>query len=80
MAETAPRAPTAPDDDLPSLDPLVIEHAYRRERERRRARVARRSEARRSHLRFWITMLVLIFVAAFLILATWHKVQTTFGV
>jgi hypothetical protein len=80
MAEIARRTPVLPDDDLPSLDPLVIEHAYRRERARRRARVERQSEARRSHLRFWITLLVLTFVAAFIILAAWHKVQTMFGV
>jgi hypothetical protein len=68
------------DDDLPSLDPLAIERNYRRERARRRARVQRRSEARRSDVRFWVTMLALAFFAAFLILAAWHEIQTLFGV
>ncbi len=79
MAEPARRASPL-DDDAPSLDPLVIERNYRRERARRRAKVERRSEAKRSDVRFWTTLLVLAFVTAFLILATWHEVQTLFGV
>jgi hypothetical protein len=67
-------------DDTPSLDPLAIERNYRRERARRRAKIERRSEARRSNVRFWITLLVLLFVTAFAILAAWHEVQTLFGV
>jgi hypothetical protein len=72
--------PAAQDDEPPSLDPLAIELAYRRERARRRARVERRSEARRSNARFWISLLVLTFLSAFVILAAWHEVQTLFGV
>jgi hypothetical protein len=68
------------DDDPPSLDPLVIERNYRRERARRRARVERRSAARRSDVRFWVTLLALAFFAAFLILAAWREIQTLFGV
>jgi hypothetical protein len=79
MAEPARQTPTVP-DDAPSLDPLVIERNYRRERARRRARVQRRSAARRSDVRFWVTLLVLAFVTAFVILAAWHEVQTLFGV
>jgi hypothetical protein len=79
MSEPAPRTPTRP-DDAPSLDPHVIERNYRRERARRRARLERKSAARRSDVRFWVTLLVLVFVSAFLILAAWHEVQTLFGV
>lgn len=67
-------------DDTPSLDPLAIERNYRRERARRRAKVERRSEVRRSNVRFWVTVLVLLFVTAFAILLAWHEVQTLFGV
>jgi len=67
-------------EDAPSLDPLAIQHAYRRERARRRARVARRTEARHSHLRFWVALGVLAFFAAFVLLAAWHEIQTLFGV
>ena len=38
------------------------------------------TEARRSHVRFWISLLVLAFLSAFVILAAWHEVQTLFGV
>jgi Flp pilus assembly protein TadB len=67
-------------DDAPSLDPLVIERNYRRERARRRARVEHKSRARRSDVRFFVMLLVLAFVIAFVILAAWHEVQTLFGV
>ena len=79
MAEPARRPPVA-EDDTPSLDPLAIERNYARERARRRARIERRSAARRSNVRFWVTLLVLAFLAAFVILAAWHELQTLFGV
>jgi hypothetical protein len=79
MAEPAHQTPFVP-DDAPSLDPLAIERNYRRERARRRARIERKSAARRSDVRFWVTLLVLSFVTAFVILAAWHEVQTLFGV
>ena len=78
MAEPAPK--TSLPDDSPSLDPLAIERNYQRERARRRARVERRSAAKRSDVRFWVTLLALAFLAAFIILAAWHEVQTLFGV
>jgi hypothetical protein len=68
------------EDDPPSLDPLAIERNYRRERARRRARVERQSAARRSDIRFWITLFVLAFLAAFVILTAWREVQSLFGV
>ena len=79
MAEPA-RTQTTREEDAPSLDPLAIERAYRRERARRRARIERRSAMRRSDTRFWITLLVLAFFAAFVILAAWREIQTLFGV
>jgi hypothetical protein len=68
------------DEDLPSLDPRAIEQNYRRERARRRARTERRSAAKRSNVRFWVSLLILAFVAAFLLVAAWHEIQTLFGV
>ena len=79
MAEPARDVPALP-DDAPSLDPRAIERNYRREKARRRARIERRSEARRSNVRFFVTLVALTFVAAFLILAAWHELQTLFGV
>ena len=79
MPEPARTTPPL-DDDPPSLDPLAIERNYRRERARRRAQVERRSAARRSEVRFFVTLLALAFLAAFLLLAAWHEIQTLFGV
>jgi hypothetical protein len=79
VAEPAPKTPTLPDDS-PSLDPLAIERNYQRERARRRARIERQSAAKRSDVRFWVTLLILAFLTAFVILAAWHEVQTLFGV
>ena len=67
-------------DDSPSLDPRAIEHNYRRERARRRAKVERQSAVKRSNVRFWVSFLVLAFLTAFTMLAAWHEVQTLFGV
>jgi hypothetical protein len=79
MAEPARSTPTVPAGDAesldaPSLDPSAIEHAYRR------ARTERQSAARRSNVRFWVSLAVLAFVAAFVILAAWHELQKLFGV
>ena len=75
MAEFAPL-----EEETPSLDPRAIERNYRRERARRRAKVERRSAVKRSNVRFWVSLLILAFVTAFVILAAWHEVQTLFGV
>jgi hypothetical protein len=80
VAEPARGSAPALNDEDPSLDPLAIERAYRRERARRRARLERRHAARRSGLRFWLTILVLCFLAAVVVLATWHQVESLFGV
>jgi hypothetical protein len=79
MAEPARKTTPLSQDD-PSLDPLAIERAYRRERARRKAKIERRSAARRSNVRFWVTLLLLAFLAAFGLLAAWHELQTLFGV
>ncbi len=72
--------PARLEDDPPSLDPLAIERNYRRERARRRARIERQRTARRSDVRFWITLFVLAFLAAFVILTAWREIQNLFGV
>jgi hypothetical protein len=72
--------PAPVEEEAPSLDPRAIERNYRRERARRRAKVERRSATKRSNVRFWVTLLILAFVTAFVILAAWHEVQTLFGV
>ena len=78
MAQPASHPPTIT-DDAPSLDPRAIEHAYRRERARRRARSVRRTEAQSSKARFWVVLAVLLLLTVLVSLTAWHEVQTTFG-
>ena len=79
MAEPAQRLPLQ-GDAPPSLDPAAIEHAYRRERARRRARIAHREYARNSNARFWVMLAVLVLVTIIIGLTAFHQVQTSFGV
>jgi hypothetical protein len=57
-----------------------MRHLCRRGRAPPPPRTERRSAARRSNVRFWVSLAVLAFVAAFVILAAWHELQTLFGV
>jgi predicted anti-sigma-YlaC factor YlaD len=78
MAQPARHVPSQ-EEDAPSLDPAVIERAYRRERARRRALDSRRNAARSSNARFWVVLAVLTFLTVFLGLTAWHQIQTLFG-
>jgi hypothetical protein len=66
--------------DEPSLDPAAIEHAYLKERARRRARYARVNAARNSNARYWVVLALLAFLTVVFALTAWHQVQTTFGI
>jgi hypothetical protein len=79
MAQPA-RRPSALDPDSPSLDPAAIERAYLREKARRRQRIDRRTEARRSRVRFWIVFVGLVFLTLFLALTAWRELQQIFGI
>jgi hypothetical protein len=79
MAQPA-RRPRPLDDESPSLDPAAIERAYERERARRRHRIERKTEARRSNVRFWVVLGALTFLTVFLALTVWHEVQQIFGI
>jgi hypothetical protein len=76
MAEPAPM----PDEDMPSLDPAAIEHAYRRERARRRAKVEHREYARNSSARFWVMLAVLALITVVLASMAFREIQTSFGI
>jgi len=79
MAYPASRV-TARDEETPSLDPAEIERAYRRERARRRARVAHREYARNSNARFWVVLAVLSLMTVLIALVAFHQIQQTFGI
>lgn len=78
MAEPA-RKTVAGEPDAPSIDPEVIGRAYLLERARRRARNEHGRAARRAHVRFWLSMLVLLVLAIVLIVTVWNEVQRLFG-
>ena len=67
------------DEETPSLDPAAIERAYRRERARRRARIAHHEYARNSSARFWVMLAVLALVTVVIGLTAFHEIQTSFG-
>jgi hypothetical protein len=79
MAEPAQHLPLQREEP-PSLDPSAVERAYRRERARRRARIAHREYARNSNARFWVMLAVLVLVTIIIGLTAFHQVQTSFGV
>ena len=79
MAEPARHLRTVEADE-PSLDPAAIEHAYLRERARRRARYARENAARSSHARFWVVVAFLLLLTVVFGVTAWHQVQATFGI
>ena len=79
MAEPAKRL-QMPDEDMPSMDPAAIEHAYRRERARRRAKVEHREYARNSSARFWVMLAVLALITVVLASMALREIQTSFGI
>ena len=79
MPESATRVP-AGEEELPSLDPATIEHAYLRERTRRYARDVRREYARNSNARFYVALAVLLFLTVLLALGALREIQRTFGI
>jgi Na+/H+ antiporter NhaD/arsenite permease-like protein len=70
---------TPAEDDAPSLDPVAIHRAYRRERARRRVRDQRRLASRRANRRFWFVMLGLLVACAVLAVTVWNEVERLFG-
>jgi hypothetical protein len=66
-------------EDVPIVDPTAIEAAYRRERARRRARLARQRAQREASLRF-VAVVVFLLVLSIVVVATiWHEAQKLFG-
>jgi fatty acid desaturase len=76
VAEPA-RRPSEP--DAPSFDRAAVERAYRLQRARRRARVARTREKRRASLRFLLVLAALVALSVYLSLTVWHEVERLFG-
>jgi len=77
MAQPARRVAAPPEE--PPVDPEAIDRAYHYHRARRNARIRRKREKRHAGLRFLLTFLVLIGLAIFLTLTSWHEIQKVFG-
>jgi hypothetical protein len=76
VAEPARRRP---EPDAPSFDRVAVERAYRLQRARRRARVARSREKRRAGLRFLLVLVALVALSVYLSLTVWSEVERLFG-
>jgi RNase P protein component len=65
--------------DGPPIDPSAVGRAYERARARRRAREQHERAAKYAGIRFWLVLLALLAVSAFLAVSFWREVQQLFG-
>jgi hypothetical protein len=77
MAEPARRHDAV--EDPPPVDPAAIDRAYRFHRARRRAREDRARERNLARWRFWVVLVTLMVLTAYLSIVVWHQVQRLFG-
>jgi hypothetical protein len=66
-------------DDVPVVDPGAVAEAYRRERARRRARLARQRASHEARIRFLAVVGFLLIATIVLVVTIWHQVQQLFG-
>lgn len=71
--------PRSAADDPPVDAPAAIDHAYRFHRAKRRARVEQYRRKRQAGLRFYVILVVLVFVTVVLGLTIWNEIQRLFG-
>ena len=67
------------DLDQPPLDPVAVPRNLARARAKRRARIEHKLEKRRAGFRFYVLLGALVFVALFLSLSIWQKIESLFG-
>ncbi len=75
-----PAQQTQPEDDKPPIDPTAITRAYKRERASRQMRQERVRARNRAHLRFYVTMLVMLVAVAVIAMLIWQETETLFGI
>ena len=66
-------------EEVPIVDPAAIEAAYRRERARRRARVAHRRAQRAASFRFLGVVVFLLALSIVVVVTIWREAQKLFG-
>src|SRR3989442_14856931 len=80
MARPEPGVRPEPSVEPPPIDPSeAIHHAYRFHRAKRRARVEHRRRTREAGLRFYVILVVLVFLTVVLGLTIWNEIQRLFG-
>lgn len=77
MAQAA-RGEPATDEIIP-VDPYAVDRAYRLERAKRRARVARMRERRLAGFRFFVALVILLAISVGFVVVVWQQVQELFG-
>ena len=65
--------------ERPPLDPVAVPRNLARARAKRRARIEHDLERKRARVRFYVLLGALVFVALFLSLSIWQKIETLFG-
>lgn len=75
-----PAKQTQPEDEKPPIDPTAVTRAYKRERASREMRQERARARNRAHLRFYLTMLVMLAAVAVIAMLIWRETETLFGI
>jgi hypothetical protein len=65
--------------ERPPLDPVAVPRNLARARAKRRARIEHDLERKRARVRFYALLGGLVFVALFVSLSIWQKIETLFG-
>jgi uncharacterized membrane protein YdbT with pleckstrin-like domain len=69
-----------PKGEKPPIDPTAITRAYERERASRQMRQERARARNRAHLRFYVTMLVMLAAVAAIAMLIWQETEALFGI
>jgi uncharacterized membrane protein YdbT with pleckstrin-like domain len=75
-----PARQTHLEDEKPPIDPTAISRAYERERASRQKREERARARNRAHMRFYVTMLIMLAAVAAIALVIWQQTKTLFGI
>jgi len=70
---------TPAEDESPTIDPVAVHQAYRRERARRRIRHERQRATKHARRRFWVVLVLLLAASVFLSVTLWHEIERLFG-
>lgn len=75
-----PARQTRPEGEKPPIDPTAVTRAYERERASRQIREGRARARNRAHVRFYVTILIMLVAVAAIALLIWQETKTLFGI